>query len=279
MSYDELMMFIYEPNSNEADIPWLNSLQIHAEYSMMFKKNMLTFQEHSNNCMENLDIFNSEPQIDTFFESIDSITEPKPIKRRQASKETKTKNLPKRRLTEEKSTVIIGWQSQVYCYKCHLVIENKQQYNCIQCNHSYHKICFMTNDLICLDCNISRRLKYYDPESLGLILNTTLKKVLNDKEASNCLARIRCPVNLYYISLKVETGKYKCIPDFIDDFNSMLHFCWINPSKYHIPNHNTSVIINVFCFFFSELSHLKSNAEKVLEKVLQELRKIAVVKK
>ncbi|CAO1366895.1 unnamed protein product [Diamesa serratosioi] len=274
ISYDELLQYMNVPIEKEADIPWLTNFQIRAESIAGSKKFKMSasIEEHNYTTVKNFNRSSSELtdimddlQNDMYTESEEnSTTDTKAtvevtnstLKRRynQISKEPSKVDVPEQIvMDDERPEGSITTCSQDFCYKCHLVISNKKQYSCMKCNRSYHKQCFAINDLICLDCNISNKYIYEDQETLAMILNYTMTKVLNYEESVN-LSRLRCSVNLYFILLKVETGKYKSIPEFVEDFNCILHFCSINP----------------------KMSHLKQQAENVLEIVLKELRRITV---
>lgn len=246
MSCEELIMYTRTSNSIVAEIPWLTSFQIRTQ-SEMSTKNQVLLEDHI--------AFTSEPyqvvttntnisQINDCFVTIDEIII------EQAQQTAPIKKSLKRRLSIDIEKCPNN--TKVYCWKCHLIITNKKQFSCLQCNRFYHEKCFKTVDLVCLDCDISMRLKKENPGSLAMILNSTMEKVLECESVSNffnCFCTVSCkfyfsnqshylgknklPVNLFYVSLKVENEKYKCIFDFIQDFRSILHSCSINKSVYH----------------------------------------------
>lgn len=166
MSYDELVMYMDEPYDDDKDIPWLTSFQIRTQSQMMRKKKR-TFCDQDNNqtisckpCHVELPILN-RPQINVSL-------------KRQNTDNTEIEK-PKR-IRIRKPTL--------YCWECHLIIKRKTQYCCVQCHRLYHQLCFKSNDLICLDCDMAMRMEYEDPESLALILKNTMNKVLKSESVS-----------------------------------------------------------------------------------------------
>ena len=188
MSYDELIMYMDAPNGVDTDIPWLKSLQTRAQSKIIKKKNFHTFSSEA--------FLDESTNLKVPFESKVSIIEPTTEKRRkttdlfktvesQVSIDSNKVNMLKRRATvdakyKDKSSL----NTKVYCWECHLIITKNAQYFCLQCHRSYHKICFKTVDLVCMDCEMLMRMHNDDPESLALILNATMKNVLQSESVS-----------------------------------------------------------------------------------------------
>lgn len=200
MSCEELIMYTQASNNIDAEIPWLTSFQIRTQ-SKMSTKNQIMFEDHhiaftsephlfestNTNILEIIDCF---VIIDDLIIESDQPTAPirKSLKRRQT-------------IDIEKCPI----KTKVYCWKCHLIITNKKQFSCLQCNRFYHKACFKTVDLVCLDCDISMRLKNEDPESLALILNAAMEKVLESESVSNFF-NCFCTVSYkFYFPIRVIT--------------------------------------------------------------------------
>lgn len=188
MSYDELIMYMDESYDDKPDIPWLISFQTRTQSKMNTKKKR-SFESQD-------DIFTVLRKLHTFSCAPCHV---------QLSdiKVHPTKNVIKRRMTIDCSKM---FENQVnnektsgfeqpkkkkmiekpkdYCWECHLPIEMTTQYCCLTCSRSYHKNCFRTDDLFCLNCVMASRMENHDPESLALILSDTMNKVLRSESVS-----------------------------------------------------------------------------------------------
>ena len=242
MSCDELIMYMDAPYDDNTDIPWLNSFQIRTKSKMTKKQKTIEFQDN-NLVVRNRHTLNCAP----CYVDLTNINE------------RQTRNLLKRRNTIDCSKTFKAQFNDVneniqsfsvhgkpkrkcrrnpiyYCWECHLIIKIKTQYCCLSCSRLYHKICFTFNDLVCLDCYMSKRMKNQDPESLALTLGATMDKVLKSESAStlSCLQSYYLGknklINLKSISQKVDSKTYTCFFDFLSDIKMILHKCCIKPS-------------------------------------------------
>lgn len=189
MSYDELIMYMDAPYDDNLDIPWLTSFQIRSQSQMKSKKKR-TFGFQDNN-----HTFSWKPCI-VELTNINKLQTTTSLKRQNTDDCSKT---VESRISEDANEIKKAKQNAagiekpkkkrirkptLYCWDCHSIIKRKTQYCCVQCHRLYHKLCFKTNDLICLDCDMLMRMEYEDPETLALILKNTMDNVLKSESVS-----------------------------------------------------------------------------------------------